>query len=158
MKKNLQQDGRSDCPVCMALERIGDAWSLLIVRGLMLEGRHSFNELLNAEEGIASNILSDRLHRLEAAGIIGKLRDPKDARRYIYRLTEKGIDLAPVLLEMILWAAKHEKTSAPASIIRQMTRNRDEFLANIRNIGRSEIAKGVRARSKLPGILRAGEP
>ena len=116
----------------MALERVGDAWSLLVVRGLMLEGRKSFNELLNAEEGIASNILSDRLQRLETAGIVGKLRDPKDARRYIYRLTEKGIDLAPVLVEMILWAAKHEKTAAAVSAIRQMTKNRDEFIANIR--------------------------
>ena len=132
MKKKTQQEGRSDCPICMALERVGDAWSLLIVRGLMLDGRKSFNELLNAEEGIASNILSDRLQRLEAAGIVGKLRDPGDARRYIYRLTEKGIDLAPVLLEMILWAAKHEKTAAAISVIRQLAKNRDEFLANIR--------------------------
>ncbi len=133
MKAKSEQEGRSDCPICMALERVGDAWSLLIVRGLMLEGRKSFNELLNAEEGIASNILSDRLRRLETAGIVGKLRDPDDARRYIYRLTEKGIDLAPVLMEMIIWAAKHEKTAAAVSVIRQMTKNRDEFLARIRN-------------------------
>ena len=132
MKMKSQGVGRSDCPICMALERVGDAWSLLVVRGLMLEGRKSFNELLNAEEGIASKILSDRLQRLETAGIVGKLRDPKDARRYIYRLTEKGIDLAPVLVEMILWAAKHEKTAAAVSAIRQMTKNRDEFIANIR--------------------------
>ena len=92
-----------------------------------------FNEFLNAEEKIATNILSDRLQRLEAVGIVMKQRDPDDARRYIYRLTERGIDLAPVLVEMILWAAKYEETAAPAAIIRQMTRNRDEFIAGVRS-------------------------
>ena len=133
MTKKPQSGMRSSCPICVALERVGDAWSLLVVRGLMLEGCQSFKDLLGAEEGIASNILSDRLQRLEGAEIVQKLRDPGDARRYIYRLTEKGIDLAPVLVEMIVWAAKHEKTKASAAFIRQLTKNRDEFIANIRN-------------------------
>ena len=132
MAKKLTSETRSSCPICVALERVGDAWSLLVVRGLMMDGRRSFKELLSAAEGIASNILSDRLQRLEGAEIVEKLRDPDDARRYIYRLTEKGIDLAPVLVEMILWAAKHEKTGAGAAVIRQMTRNRDGFIAKIR--------------------------
>ena len=124
----------------MALERVGDAWSLLIVRGLMLDGRKSFKELLSAEEGIASNILTDRLQRLESAGIVGKVKDPTDARRYIYRLTEKGIDLAPVLVEMILWAAKYEKTAAAVSVIKQISRNRDKFIENIRSKWKAAMA------------------
>jgi DNA-binding HxlR family transcriptional regulator len=132
MKTKAQRGRRSDCPISVALEAVGDTWSLLIVRDLMFKGRNGFNEFLGSEEQIATNILSDRLERLEDVGIVMKQRDPDDTRRFIYRLTEKGIDLAPVLTEMIVWAAKHEETAAPASEIRRMTRNRDDFLADVR--------------------------
>jgi DNA-binding HxlR family transcriptional regulator len=112
---------------------LGDAWSLLIVRDLMFKGLRTFNEFLNAGEGIASNILSDRLARLEAAGILTKARDPQDARRHVYRLTEKGIDLAPALLEVVLWAARYEDTDAPESTLHEMRSHRERFLAEVRN-------------------------
>ncbi|MCL5883955.1 MAG: helix-turn-helix transcriptional regulator [Deltaproteobacteria bacterium] len=114
------------------LEALGDAWSLLIVRDLIFFERKTFTDFLSAEEGIATNILSERLHRLETHGIIEKLGDPDDARRYIYRLTEKGFDLAPVLVEMILWAARHETTDAPPETVREMAENRNAFLAAVR--------------------------
>lgn len=110
----------------------GDTWSLLIVRDMMFFGRKSYNEFLNVGEKIATNILSDRLQRLESSGIVAKQRDPSDARRYIYRLTEKGIDLAPVLVEMIIWAARHEKTAAPPVVIRKMIEDREGFIAGVR--------------------------
>src|SRR5215470_3287392 len=97
---------------------LGDAWSLLVVRDLMFKGRNTFNELLNAEEGIASNILADRLRRLEAVGILVKDRDPDDGRRLVYRLTEKGMGLAPVLVELIIWSSRHERTDAPPATVR----------------------------------------
>ena len=133
MKTKTQSGRRSGCPISVVLETLGDSWSLLIVRDLMFKERKTFNEFLSAEEKIASNILSDRLRRLEAVGIVLKQRDPDDARRYIYRLTEKGIARAPMLIEMILWAARYEKTAAPPAVIREMTRNREAFIADVRS-------------------------
>lgn len=123
---------RSDCPLNVSLEIFGDRWTLLIVRDLMLKGRSRFSELLEGGEGIASNILTDRLGRLEAYGLVQRRRDPADARRYCYRLTQRGIDLAPVLFEMILWAAQHEATAAPPHEVEEMLRDRAGYLASIR--------------------------
>jgi DNA-binding HxlR family transcriptional regulator len=102
------------------------------VRDLMLKGRTRFGELLEGGEGIASNILTDRLGRLETYGLAQRRRDPTDARRLTYRLTQRGIDLAPVLFEMILWAAQHEETAAPPEEVKAMERDRAGYLAAIR--------------------------
>lgn len=123
---------RSGCPISIALELLGDAWSLLIVRDLMFKGRHSFNEFLDGGEGIATNILADRLRRLEAAGIIDKQTDPGDRRRSRYRLTRKGIELGPVMVELVVWSATHEATEAPAEVVREMRAHRRAFLARVR--------------------------
>lgn len=132
MKLSGAKQQRSSCPISIALEALGDTWTLLIIRDLMFKGRKTFKEFLEAEEGIASNILTDRLQRLEALAIITKREDPDDARKFDYRLTEAGIDLAPTLLEMILWSAKHFKTSAPPEILEQMVNHRKRFLAQVR--------------------------
>lgn len=116
----------------MALEIFGDRWSLLIVRDLMFKGLRTFNEFAASEEGIATNILADRLARLELAGILDKRPDPSDARRIHYRLTGKGIDLAPALVELILWTARHEQTDAPEQIVEAMRTRRRQFLADVR--------------------------
>jgi DNA-binding HxlR family transcriptional regulator len=116
----------------VSLEIFGDRWTLLIVRDLMLKGRTRFGELLEGGEGIASNILTDRLGRLEAHRLVQRHRDPADARRITYRLTRRGIDLAPVLFEMILWAARHEATAAPPDEVAAMQRDRAGYLAAIR--------------------------
>lgn len=116
----------------MALEIFGDTWSLLIVRDLMFRGFRTFNEFLGAGEGIASNVLTDRLAKLEAAGVIDKREHHADARRYEYRLTGKGIDLAPVIVEIVLWSARHEQTDAPPQTLRAMTNQRAKFLSDIR--------------------------
>ena len=123
---------RSDCPLNVSLEIFGDRWTLLIVRDLMLKGRTRFGELLEGGEGIASNILTDRLGRLETYGLVQRRRDASDARRLTYRLTKRGIDLAPVLFEMILWAAQHEETAAPPEEVKAMERDRTGYLAVIR--------------------------
>src|SRR6185312_5989495 len=88
---------RSGCPVSIALEKFGDRWSLLIIRDLMVRGFQTFKEFQGSGEGIATNILADRLRKLEAAEIITAEQAETDGRRVNYRLTEKGIDLAPVL-------------------------------------------------------------
>lgn len=129
---------RSGCPISIALELLGDPWSLLVVRDLMFKGVEAFDGFMGAGEGIATNILSDRLKRLEAAGILTKRRTRTDGRRFIYRLTPKGMDLAPALVELVLWSARHERTDAPPETVRAMTRTRKQFLDGIR----AQWAKG----------------
>ncbi len=122
---------RSGCPVSVSLEIFGDRWSLLIIRDLMVRGFRTFKEFQQSGEGIATNILADRLRRLEEAGIIQARRE-SDARRISYRLTEKGIDLAPVLLELLIWGGRHEQTAAPCTFIEKVEKNREKFLAEAR--------------------------
>ncbi len=112
---------------------LGDRWSLLIIRDLMFRGFRTYKEFLESEEGIATNILADRLQRLEDCGIITTEQDPTDRRKLIYRLTAKGIDLAPVLVELILWGARYEDTAAPPAVLRKMEKHREEFLSDLRS-------------------------
>ncbi len=110
---------------------LGDRWSLLIIRDMMLRGFRSYREFMECYEGIATNILADRLRKLVAYGIIAMEPDPADGRKVVYSLTPKGIDLAPVLTEMVLWAAAHEDTGNQA-LVRQMRADKEKFLAGVR--------------------------
>src|SRR5882757_8833267 len=96
-KRRASPKWRSECPLNASVEILGDRWSLLIVRDMMLRGFHSYKEFLDSYEGIATNILADRLRKLETHGIIQTTKDSSDGRKIIYLLTQKGIDLAPVL-------------------------------------------------------------
>lgn len=98
----------------------------------MVRGHRTFKEFKEAGEGIATNILADRLRSLEACGIIATERQEADGRRVHYRLTQKGIDLAPVLLEMLIWGARHEATGAPCELIAYLENNREQVLAETR--------------------------
>jgi DNA-binding HxlR family transcriptional regulator len=98
----------------------------------MFRGARTYKELLEADEGIATNTLADRLQKLEKAGIVSARQDPVDGRRLIYKLTPKGIDLAPVLVELILWASRHEATPCPRPLLHKLQHNRASFLAEIR--------------------------
>lgn len=122
---------RSGCPLNASVEMLGDRWSLLIIRDMTLLGYRSFKQFLNSHERIATNILANRLRRLESYGIITSSPDPSDGRKLIYSLTKKGQDLAPVLTEMVLWAAAHEETGNQA-LVRLMRKDKAKFLAEIR--------------------------
>ena len=123
---------RSDCPISFALDIFGDKWTLLIVRDLMFKGKAHYGDFLKSEEGIATNILADRLEMLECAGIIRKARHPKNKTKYIYSLTQKGIDLLPALIEIVLWSARHDpKTAAPQDFVAQATHNRKKLIRQI---------------------------
>lgn len=122
---------RSGCPIGIALDIIGDRWSLLIIRDLMVRGYRSFKEFQQSGEGIATNILSDRLRRLAEAGILVAEPAESDGRRVYYRLTAKGIDLAPVLLDLLLWSARHENTAAPRKLLQQLAQDREAILAEV---------------------------
>ncbi|MBC7829939.1 MAG: helix-turn-helix transcriptional regulator [Chitinophagaceae bacterium] len=99
---------RSYCPVNLTMEVFGDKWSLVIIRDIMFEGKRYFRELMQSEEGIASNILTDRLVMLEQEGIISKADDPGHKQKNIYSLTLKGIDLLPIMVEIGNWSLKHK--------------------------------------------------
>jgi len=123
---------RSGCPVSISLDILGDRWSLLIIRDLMVRGYRTFRDFQHSGEKIATNILSDRLHKLELAGILCTEVDESDRRRVNYRLTEKGIDLAPVLFDLLVWGARHEETQAPPAVIEKLVCNREAYLAEAR--------------------------
>jgi DNA-binding HxlR family transcriptional regulator len=99
---------RSKCPINLALEVFGDKWSLIIIRDIMFSGKRYFRELLQGEENIASNILTDRLTMLEEEGIITKVSDSRHKQKFLYSLTQRGIDLLPVLSEIGAWSLKHK--------------------------------------------------
>lgn len=131
-RPNTSTVWRSLCPLNASVEILGDRWSLLIIRDMMLRGFNSYKQFLDSYEGIATNILADRLSKLEANEIIIRRPDPIDGRKIIYRLTAKGMDLAPVLTEMVLWASAHEKVENQ-SLIRQIQKDKPKFLAAIRH-------------------------
>lgn len=113
-KKSL----RSHCPVNFALEVIGDRWALLILRDIIFRGKRTYGEFLKSEEGFATNILATRLDQLIDAEILQCEGDESDGRRGIYSLTEKGLDLIPLLFEMVLWSAKYDVHSEAKQIPR----------------------------------------
>jgi len=98
---------RSDCPISCSLDIFGDKWSLLILRDVMLRNKFSFGEFLESEEKIATNILAARLSLLEKENILSKQVSPENKSKFIYRLTKKGIDLLPVIIEIMDWGAKY---------------------------------------------------
>ena len=116
---------RSDCPISLALDIFGDKWSLLIIRDLMFLKKQTYSEFLISEEKISTNILADRLAKLENAGLIRKFRN-------LYSLTEKGIDLVPVMLEVVRWSADNVKeTAAPKGIVDRIKKDRQIFESEI---------------------------
>lgn len=132
MKRVSKSACRSDCPLSIALEIFGDRWTLLILRDLMFKGLRTFKEFQESGEQIASNILTDRIRRLQDHGIVTGQRSASDARVVTYIPTSKGLDLLPVLVEIVLWSAHYEETAAPPKLIRQMTKDREGFIREIR--------------------------
>lgn len=129
MKKNIP---RSDCPISFALDFLGDKWSLLVIRDLMFEGKRFYKEFLQSKEGIATNILSNRLKKLEQAGIITSKVYEKLRTQKVYSLTPKGKDLIPVLVEIILWSAKHrDGLAVTEEFIKKATKHRAQVIKNI---------------------------
>ncbi len=123
---------RSTCPIGTSLDLLGDRWTLLVMRDLLLAGRTRFGEL-GASESIATNVLSERLRRLEGAGVVTKHRDPNDGRRFVYRATPRGADLIPLLLELGCWGASHTPAgTAHPELIEQARHDRDTLVATLR--------------------------
>ncbi len=111
----------SGCPVRFGMSQFGDKWSFLIIRDLMFKGRKYYHEFIEAGEGISTNVLATRLADLESNGIINKSRDPVKGSRFIYTLTQKGIELMPMMLAMMDWAEKFDaETEVPQEFIKKL--------------------------------------
>ena len=129
MKKNIP---RSDCPISFALDFLGDKWSLLVIRDLVFEGKRFYKEFLQSKEGIATNVLSDRLKRLESAGILTSKVYEKLKTQKVYSLTQRGIDLIPILLEIILWSAKYyEGLAVSEAFLKKVEKDRAQVIRTI---------------------------
>lgn len=123
----------SGCPVAFGLDTFGDRWSLLVIRDMMLNGKKTYGDFLDGEEAISTNILADRLKYLEAEGIVEKSRDPENRRSFIYSLTEKGRDLAPVILEIISWGGKYDHSANARKTVPELVRHdREAFETRMR--------------------------
>jgi DNA-binding HxlR family transcriptional regulator len=149
----MGEEHRSGCPINLTLEVVGDKWSLIVVRDMMFANRRHFRELLaKSEEGIASNILADRLKRLTGQGIVSRADDPTHKQKALYSLTEKGIGLLPVLAQMSAWGLKHLPVTEELGIRAQLLEEGGpklwaEFMDELR-----EAHAGVpRRRRRKPG-------
>lgn len=143
--------------MAVSLEILGDRWSLLIIRDLMVRGYRTFRDFENAGEKIATNILADRLSKLEQADIITVESEKSDARRQNYRLTRKGIDLAPVMLELLIWGARHEETGISCAQIEKMARNREWVLAEARRRWRERDSTPLLPHQPKPKYMKAAK-
>lgn len=137
MVKNIKK--RSDCPISSALDIVGDKWSLIIIRDIALSGKNTYNEFLKSEEKIATNVLADRLSMLVDVGILVAEEHPESKAKILYRLSNQGIDLLPVLIELILWSDKYLHISPQAKEFAKQLRKDKEAVVK-------QISSGLRKR------------
>jgi DNA-binding HxlR family transcriptional regulator len=155
-----RKEHRSGCVINQTVELFGDQWSLLVIRDILFVNRRHFRELLTKSmEGIASNILADRLQRLVEQGIIVKSDDPSHKQKAIYSLTEKGIALLPLLMEMVAWGHKHLPNSGLKGLAKVLDEGgpklRAEFMAELRetHLRKTSAKKSARRPAKSTRIF-----
>lgn len=124
-----KESRRSDCPVSCSLDVWGDKWSLLIIRDLMNAKQCTYGDFLKSPEGIATNILASRLLALEENGVIEKLSHPDSKAKVLYKLTHKGIDLLPLLIEIGIWSEKYyDIDKSKKAEIKEVKKNKEEYI------------------------------
>lgn len=139
MKKT---EKRSECPISSSLDIFGDKWSLLIMRDMIFYNKSTFGDFLKSEEKIATNILAARLLNLEEHKIIEKLEHPDSKAKVLYKLTEKGIDLLPVIVEIQLWAEKYfTMPDSIKAIIEEGKKDKKGFIEALTNQLKQNIRK-----------------
>lgn len=147
MTSTTKETLRSHCAVNYGVEIFGDRWSLLIIRDIVFAGKKTYGQFLKSEEGIATNVLASRLAFLEGQGILSKAPSPEDGRKDVYTLTEKGLDLIPIMLNIILWSAQHDAKS--------YVRNQQEFVARISQ-DPARVSEEVKALVRSGGCIFPG--
>jgi DNA-binding HxlR family transcriptional regulator len=156
----MESAQRSGCPINLTLEMLGDRWSLIVIRDIMFGNRRHYRELLvRSDEGIASNILADRLKRLVQAGLLTKRDDPSHRQKAIYSLTEASIQLVPLLAHMGAWGRRHTPVSEELSIRAQLLEEGgpamwDAFMGELRAL---HLGAPVSGRSVLAQLQAAYE-
>ena len=129
---------RSGCPISYALEIFGDKWTLLIIRDMLFKQKRRYGQFAESEEKIATNILADRLTKLEVEGLVTRQTDPENGRQIVYALTSKALDLAPMLIEMILWSAKYDPdTAADRGFVRKAKKDREQLVKDVKSRAQS---------------------
>lgn len=144
MKTTSKEDIRSHCAVNYGVEIFGDRWSLLIIRDIVFAGKKTYGEFLKSEEGISTNVLASRLAFLEEQGILSRTPSPADGRKDFYTLTEKGLDLVPILLDIVVWSARYDSKS--------YVRRRKEFIADL-NRNPVKVGDAVKALVRNGGCV-----
>lgn len=132
--KDLKQ--RSACPVSTSLDVLGDKWTLLILRDMVFAGKSTYGQFLQSAEKMATNILADRLAGLEAQGIVSKAVAADKKSKFTYRLTEKGIDTVPIIVELILWGAKHCPTIVDPGLLAELQTGKDAAVVRYQQLAR----------------------
>lgn len=123
------QSPRSECPITNVLDILGDRWTLIVVRDMLLLGKHEYKEFLEGSDGIATNILADRLKKLTCAGIVRQIPHPESKTRKLYYLTDRGKQLLPLMIEMIIWGAAHiASVRVPPRLLYKIKNNREQFV------------------------------
>ena len=124
---------RSDCPISISLDIIGDKWALLIVRDIAFKGKNTYGDFLNAGEGITTSVLADKLVQLESGGIISKQIHPDSKAKILYTLTQKGIDLIPSLVELITWSEKYHDVNPQATAFsKQVKKDKEGMIKGLK--------------------------
>jgi DNA-binding HxlR family transcriptional regulator len=132
MTKN-SKDLRSNCPINFAVETFGDKWTLLVIRDLMFKGKRHYSDFLASDEKISTNILADRLQKLDDNGVITKSTDPDNASKFIYSLTGKGQALLPAMVEMTAWSAEYDSlTNTPSEFLNSYNKNKAALIEMFR--------------------------
>ncbi|WP_022826425.1 winged helix-turn-helix transcriptional regulator [Hymenobacter norwichensis] len=134
--KELKQ--RSTCSISTSLDVLGDKWTLLIVRDIVFAGKSTYGQFLQSAEKMATNILADRLALLEAQGILTKAVAADKKSKFTYRLTEKGVDIVPILVEFILWGAKHGPTIVDPGLLAELQTGKEAAVAKYQQLAREK--------------------
>jgi DNA-binding HxlR family transcriptional regulator len=134
--KELKQ--RSSCPVSTSLDVLGDKWTLLIIRDMVFASKSTYGQFLQSSEKMATNILADRLAVLEAQGILTKAVAADKKSKFTYRLTEKGVDIIPIIIEFVLWGAKHCPTIADPGLLAELQAGKDAAVEKYQQLAREK--------------------
>lgn len=125
---------RSNCPISFSLDVLGDKWALLILRDMVFAGKSTYSEFLQSEEKVATNILANRLATLESQGFITKEVAADKRSKFTYRLTEKGLDLLPLLLEITRWGAKYSPAGGEATLLQELAADKEATIQKYRQL------------------------
>jgi DNA-binding HxlR family transcriptional regulator len=131
---------RSTCPVSASLDILGDKWMLLILRDMLFKGKTTYGEFLQSEEKIATNILADRLTILESQGLVTKEVAADKKSKFTYRLTEKGVDLLPVIIEFTLWGSKYSAAGGDPDLLKKLKEDKESTIKKYRQLALERIA------------------